>query len=70
LDAATTCWSLWLCRNDLVFEKTCLVSLAHGLFGNPLATYMGYPPIALHTGFGVEVIATVDVFSPGHMGGI
>jgi len=21
LGAAATCWSLWLCRNDLVFEK-------------------------------------------------
>ena len=23
LGAAATCWSLWLCRNDLVFEKKC-----------------------------------------------
>jgi hypothetical protein len=21
LGAATTCWSLWLCRNDVVFER-------------------------------------------------
>jgi hypothetical protein len=71
LGAAATCWSLWLCRNNLVFEKkTCLLSLAGGLFGNPLVAYMGYPPKVLRTGFGAESIATIDasgygVFLPG-----
>jgi hypothetical protein len=41
-------------------NKTCLLSLAGGLFSNPLATYMGYPPKALRTGFGVEGIAIID----------
>jgi hypothetical protein len=60
LGAAATCWSIWLCRNDLVFEKkTYLLSLADSFFGNPLATHMGYPPKALRTGFGVEGIATM-----------
>jgi len=32
-----------------------------GLFGNALATFMGYSPKALRTGFGAEAIATIDV---------
>jgi len=44
--------------------------LAGGLFGNPLAAYMGYPPKALYRGFGAEGFATIDasaygVFLPG-----
>jgi hypothetical protein len=70
LGATATCWSLWLCKNDLVFEKTCLLSLACGLFGNPLVAYIGHPPKALRTGFGAEGIETIDasgygVFLPG-----
>jgi hypothetical protein len=61
LGAVATCWSLWLCRNDFVFEKkTCLLSPIGGLFGNPLVAYMCYPPKALHTGFGEEDIGTID----------
>jgi len=70
LGAADTCWLLWFYRNDLVFKKTCLLSVAGGLFGNPLAAYMGYPPKVLRTGFGAKGIATIDassydVFLPG-----
>ena len=51
-------------------KKTCLLSLAGGLFSNPWAAYMGYPPKVLHIGFGAEGIATIDasgygVFLPG-----
>jgi hypothetical protein len=65
LGAAATCWSLWLCRNDLVFENKCLLPLAGGLFGNPLAAYMSYPPKALRIGFGAEGIATIDAIGYG-----
>jgi hypothetical protein len=57
----TCIWSLWLCRNDLVFEKKNLfATLSGGLFGNPLATDMSYPPKVIRTGFGIEGIATID----------
>ena len=51
-------------------KKTCLLSVAGGLLGNPLAAYMGYPPKVLRTGFGAKGIATIDassydVFLPG-----
>ena len=51
-------------------KKTYLLCLAGGLFGNPLAAYMGYPPKVLRTGFGAEGIVTIDangygVFLPG-----
>ena len=39
--------------------------LAGGLFGNPLAAYMSYPPKALRTGFGAEGIATIDASGYG-----
>ena len=61
LGAAATCWSIWLCINDLVFEKKLVYSPLHIVFfRNPLATHMRYPPKALRTGFGVEGIATID----------
>ena len=55
-------------------EKACLFSLVGGLFGNPLAMYMGYPPKALRTCFGVVGIAIIDpssygVFFPEYMSG-
>jgi hypothetical protein len=34
------------------YLKKKVLSLAGGLFGNPLAVYMGYPPKALRTSFG------------------
>jgi hypothetical protein len=71
LGATTTCWSIWLCRNDLIVEKkTYLLSLRVSFFGSPLAMHMGYPPKAFCTGFGVEGIITIDacgygIFLPG-----
>jgi hypothetical protein len=50
LVAAAACWSLWLCQNNLVFEKKknlFALSFAGNFFGNPLAMYMSYPPKAL-----------------------
>ena len=38
--------------------------LAGGLFGNPLAAYMGYPPKALRTGFSAEG-TTIDASGYG-----
>ena len=32
LGAATTCWSFWLCRNDLVFERKINPSSLHVIF--------------------------------------
>jgi hypothetical protein len=46
-------------------KKKCLLPLAGGLFGNPLAAYMGYPPKALRIGFGAEGIATIDAIGYG-----
>jgi hypothetical protein len=43
LGGGTTCWSIWLSRNDIVFEKKKLCfSYVGYLFGYPLATYLGY----------------------------
>jgi hypothetical protein len=39
LGAIATCWSIWLCRNDLVFEKKLVYSPLQIVFSsNPLAT--------------------------------
>jgi hypothetical protein len=51
-------------------KRNMFTLLAGGLFGNPLAAYMGYPPKALYRGFGAEGFATIDasaygVFLPG-----
>jgi len=56
--AATICWSVRLCRNDLVFEKKHF-SYVSGIFSYPLVSYMGYPPEAYFTGFSCGGIATI-----------
>jgi len=39
LGGAATCWSIWLSRYDIVFEKKKFVSPVGYLFGYPLAMY-------------------------------
>jgi len=46
-------------------EKTSLFSLAGGLFSNPLAPCMGYPPKGLRMGFGVEGNAIINASNYG-----
>jgi hypothetical protein len=41
LGAAMTCWSIWLNRDDIVFEKKKCFSYVGYLFGYPPATYLG-----------------------------
>jgi hypothetical protein len=43
LGAATTVWSIWLCRNDLVFEKKKLLFFADYLLSYTPTPFMGYP---------------------------
>jgi len=57
--AATICWSVRLCRNDLVFEKKTFFSYVSGIFSCPLVSYMGYPLEAYFKGFGCGGIATI-----------
>jgi hypothetical protein len=75
LGGAATCWSIWLSRNDIVFEKkkNCLSCVGY-LFGYPLATYLGQSAEAGFAGYSCSGIATIDAggqgfFSPRHMGG-
>ena len=67
LGAAATCWSLWLCRNDLVFEKKRTSSpLRTGyLLDYTLAPYMGYLTEANFTRFGCSGISTIGVGGQG-----
>jgi hypothetical protein len=58
LGVATTCWSLWLCKNDLVFEKKRTSSPLQVIY-YILASYMGYPTEANFTRFGCSGISTI-----------
>jgi hypothetical protein len=66
LGGAATCWSIWLSRNDIVFEKKkiCL-SCAGYLFGYPLATYLGYYAEAGFAGYSCSGITTIDAGGQG-----
>jgi hypothetical protein len=61
LGAAATCLSLWLCRNDLVFEKKCIFSFTSYLLDYTLAPYMGCPTDVNFTRFGCSGISTIGV---------
>jgi hypothetical protein len=44
LGAAVLCWTLWVCRNDLVLKKKFLFSFASYSFGDTLDFEVGYSP--------------------------
>jgi len=48
--AAALCWSVWLCRNAVVFEKQTIFLFAGTLHDYALATYLGYPTTAYFHG--------------------
>jgi hypothetical protein len=70
LGAAATCWSLWLTRNAMVFEKKQSSFFAGHLLNYLLASYMGYSSEAylprLHCG-GISVFGAngQGIFYPG-----
>ena len=57
LGAATTCWSFWLCRNDLVFERKINPSSLHVIFS------------VIHWLRSWIILQNSGFFLPGHMGG-
>ena len=72
LGTATTCWPIWLRRNDIVFENKKYSSPFIGcLLGHLLASYVSYPLEAGYTGFGCGVFAVLAhvakvIFSQAH----
>jgi hypothetical protein len=54
LGTAVTIWSIWLCKNDLVFEKKKLLFFAGYLLVYTPTPLMGYPLEAGCTWFGYE----------------
>ena len=66
LGAATICWSLWLCRNDVVFnKKKNLFSFTGYFFNYPLPSYLGYPSEAWFTGFGCSGVSALGAGGQG-----
>ncbi|WVZ51380.1 hypothetical protein U9M48_002532, partial [Paspalum notatum var. saurae] len=62
LGAAALCWSIWLCRNDLVFEKK-----NSYLCSSPLGAFVGYPPESGFTGHGYGGFASVGISGYGYL---
>jgi hypothetical protein len=53
-----TCWSLWLYRNDLMFERNMLILLCKCYIRLSIgSTYMRCPPETYFVGFGCSSIA-------------
>jgi len=71
LGAAATVWSLWLNRNDIVFEKKkILLSFAGYLYYYPLATHVGCategrPTNYLDGGYAMFGASGQGIFYPG-----
>jgi hypothetical protein len=58
LGAKTLCWSIWLCRNDLVFEKK--------NFYSSLQVIFGYPPMLEFTRSCYGGITSLDASGYGY----
>jgi hypothetical protein len=67
LGVAATIWSIWLCRNDLVFEKKNFTLLLGYLLGYTLAPYMDYLSEAGCTVFGCGGYATLGTGGQGYI---
>ena len=71
--AAALCWSVWRCRNAMVFDNKKIFSLAGDLRDYTLVTNMGYPTTTLFAGHPCGGVAFFDLggqglFLPGCMG--
>ena len=74
LGATTLCWSVWLCRNAVVFDNKKKFLFAGYLLNYALAPYLGNPSEACFaeqacSGFSFLGIGGQGLFLPGHMGG-
>jgi hypothetical protein len=64
--AAATCWSLWFCRNSLVFDKKHNLSPFVGCLQNcSLALFMDYFAATNFTGHSCCGISTLDASGQG-----
>jgi hypothetical protein len=62
LRAPTLCWSIWLCRNNIVFQNQNLCFFYAGyLCSYPLGSVMGYPSTGGFTGACYGGLASLDV---------
>ena len=64
LGGVATCWSIWLSRNDIAFEKKKLFLLCR-LSNHSLAMYLGYSAEARFAGYSCSGITTVDAGGQG-----
>ena len=65
LEAAATYWSIWLCRNDFVFEKKCVHSPLQVVYSviHWLCIW-----VILQKPYAQVLVKKLRCFSPGHMG--
>jgi hypothetical protein len=67
LGAVVTCWSIWLHRNDTVFEKKKdLLSFAGYLCNFPHAQFVGYPSTAGVPRYGCGGITAIEASGEGY----
>jgi hypothetical protein len=67
---AATCWVIWHCRNDVVFDQKIMTPFVGYLFSYTLALYMDYFVEAWSTGYGLSYLptfgaSTTRMFFPG-----
>jgi len=65
LGAGVIAWSIWLHRNDIVFERKTLFSFAGYLYSYPSTSFLGYSPAVGYAGYSCSGLATVGAGGEG-----
>jgi len=65
LGAGVIAWSIWLHRNDIVFERKTLFSFAGYLCSYPSTPFLGYSPAVGYAGYSCSGHATVGAGDEG-----